>query len=422
MLERNMLFISHAGEDNDFTQWLALQLSRECYGVWCDLTKLLGGENWPKEINQALQERAQRFLFILSRYSNSKDNPLGELELALTLMKKHQLGDFVVLLKIDDIQKEELDFRIQNIQWIDFTEGWYSGLLKLLKLLGRENILKNELFGPTAVNYWWSTIGAESISIIQREEFLCSNRFEILSLPKTFYIHVCESEPALKGYIKYPIIPYKNYLISFNSYNDLNIDKGIVSPLIESLEYPISNLIDGTCPIFINNIDAENQLIKLINQAFEKYLKNIGLREFYLSKGRCYYFDKNVLEDGRIIYTNSTELSNRTKLWGKRLHESWHFALRPKYFKEPKPHYLINTHIVISGGEIHAASPSATKRWKNNHWRDRLRASMLHIAEDQEIILLVRSKGGSLTVKTKSIEFKNTVTYNEPNEPIDQDE
>jgi len=49
-----MLFISHAWDDFEVTKWLALQLANEGYGVWCDITKFLVGENWPKEINIAL--------------------------------------------------------------------------------------------------------------------------------------------------------------------------------------------------------------------------------------------------------------------------------------------------------------------------------------------------------------------------------
>lgn len=61
--DRNMLFISHAWEDFEFTKWISLKLAKEGFGVWCDLTKLLGGENWPKEINKALQRRTCKFLF-----------------------------------------------------------------------------------------------------------------------------------------------------------------------------------------------------------------------------------------------------------------------------------------------------------------------------------------------------------------------
>jgi hypothetical protein len=51
-----MLFISHANpEDNEFSRWLALQLANEGYPVWCDLTKLLGGEDFWADIEQAIR-------------------------------------------------------------------------------------------------------------------------------------------------------------------------------------------------------------------------------------------------------------------------------------------------------------------------------------------------------------------------------
>ena len=51
-----MLFISHANpEDNEFAQWLALQLAKCGYPVWCDLTKLLGGETFWSDIEEALR-------------------------------------------------------------------------------------------------------------------------------------------------------------------------------------------------------------------------------------------------------------------------------------------------------------------------------------------------------------------------------
>jgi len=53
---RNMIFVSHANpEDNLFTRWLALRLAREGYPVWSDLTKLLGGEDFWRDIEVAIR-------------------------------------------------------------------------------------------------------------------------------------------------------------------------------------------------------------------------------------------------------------------------------------------------------------------------------------------------------------------------------
>jgi TIR domain len=63
---RDTLLLSHANpEDDDFTSWLALQLANEGYRVWCDLTKLLGGEVLWDEIEEVIKTRAVQVLYVL---------------------------------------------------------------------------------------------------------------------------------------------------------------------------------------------------------------------------------------------------------------------------------------------------------------------------------------------------------------------
>src|ERR1700752_2466117 len=82
---RDHLFISYAGEDWPFVEWLALRLKAEGYKGWCDRFKLLGGESYPKDIDEAIKNRTIRLLAVLSRYSVQKPNPLKERTLALNL-------------------------------------------------------------------------------------------------------------------------------------------------------------------------------------------------------------------------------------------------------------------------------------------------------------------------------------------------
>lgn len=80
---RDTIFVSHASsEDNEITLWLALRLAREGYPVWCDLTKLLGGEDFWVDAERVLRERTVKFLFVLSRISNQKAGTLKEQALA----------------------------------------------------------------------------------------------------------------------------------------------------------------------------------------------------------------------------------------------------------------------------------------------------------------------------------------------------
>src|SRR5690606_32658945 len=79
---RDMLFVGHANpEDNEIARWLALRLATEGYPVWCDLTKLLGGEAFWSDIESAIRERTSKYLLVLSRTSNAKPGVLNELSL-----------------------------------------------------------------------------------------------------------------------------------------------------------------------------------------------------------------------------------------------------------------------------------------------------------------------------------------------------
>ena len=108
---RDTLLLSHANpEDNEFARWITLQLAREGYPVWCDLTKLLGGEAFWDDIQDAIKNRTIKFLFVSSRTSNSKEGPLQELDCAKGVAKKFKdtLRDFIIPLKIDDLPHDDV--------------------------------------------------------------------------------------------------------------------------------------------------------------------------------------------------------------------------------------------------------------------------------------------------------------------------
>jgi hypothetical protein len=140
LTSRDMLFVSHANpEDNDFTLWLALQLAKDGYGVWCDLTKLLGGENFWKDAEEAIRTKTARFLYVLTRRSNGKEGPRNELQIAKNVSKKDKsLHDFIVPLHIDDLPHGEINVLLTSINAIAFENGWAKGYAQLLEVLERE--------------------------------------------------------------------------------------------------------------------------------------------------------------------------------------------------------------------------------------------------------------------------------------------
>ena len=80
---REHLLINYATEDWALAEWLTRKLTAEGYRVWCDRFMLLGGESYPREIDEAIKSRTFRMLSLLSRASLTKPNPLKERTLAL---------------------------------------------------------------------------------------------------------------------------------------------------------------------------------------------------------------------------------------------------------------------------------------------------------------------------------------------------
>jgi hypothetical protein len=132
------LFISYAGEDSALAEWLTRKLTAEGYRVWCDRFKLLGGESYPKDIDEAIKHQTFRMLALLSRHSISKDNPVKERTLALSIGKEHEI-DFLIPLNVDGLTPTELNWMTSDLTFIPFHRSWAVGLQQLLKKLDSIN-------------------------------------------------------------------------------------------------------------------------------------------------------------------------------------------------------------------------------------------------------------------------------------------
>ncbi len=412
---RDMIFISHASEDSDFTRWLALQLAKEGYGVWCDLTKLLGGENWPQEINEALQTKTQKFLFVLSSISNKKLDPLNELEVARGVVKKAGLKNFIIPLKIDNLAFDETDFRLQSYQAISFRDNWARGLAQLLKALNRDKVEKNNRFSPDAVSNWWRQNITGSETLRQTSETLQSNRFRILSYPEIIYAHHVGQNVTIRGDFSFPFFLFKEYLISFSSYDEL--DEDLLSQVVITESHPIeiSGLVTGKHPLVKSPGQGDYILSRLMNQSLSKGLMTKGFRYYNLSKSRCFYFDNMTLPGKKIKYTNAGELDQRLVLWGKHYADTWHFGVVGNFVRLPVPHFSIHPSVLLkTKGNIRPAPRSVYKRWYNQTWRNRIRASMIHLAEGLGELSFSVGRDKHVRLKSLSDEFLMPISYQEP--------
>src|SRR5262245_12939657 len=156
-LKRDMPFVSHSNpEDNTFALWLTLRLGEMGFKVWCDLTRLIGGETFWDKAEDAIRNSTAKFLYVLSRTSNSKDGVLRELQLAQALTKSQSLENFVVPLRIDDLRFEDTTIELQRLLSIQFHPSWEAGLAQLLRRLETDAVHRSSVSGPSAIAAWWT--------------------------------------------------------------------------------------------------------------------------------------------------------------------------------------------------------------------------------------------------------------------------
>lgn len=179
---RDHLFVSHASEDDPFAEWLTLKLTSEGYKVWCDHIKLLGGESYPKDIDEAIKSQTFRFLALISRNSLLKPNPLKERTLALNLGRERN-ENFVIPLNIDGLKPTEIDWMTSDITFIPFHGRWFAGLEQLLMNLSKAGAPRTATNGRMAVREWY----LQQDVVEAKPETIWSNLIPILEIPRFVY-------------------------------------------------------------------------------------------------------------------------------------------------------------------------------------------------------------------------------------------
>ena len=430
---RDTLLLSHANpEDNEFTLWLALQLANEGYRVWCDLTKLLGGEAFWDDIEEVIKTRAAKVLYVLSRTSNAKDGPLKELHFAQGVAKKEKLKDFVIPLHIDDLPHGDTTIEITRINTVPCAPSWGAGLAKLLEKLEEDRVPKDPKFNRTAVNEWWRTqFSAEQGLRKEPEEYL-SNWFPI-TLPTHIYFHslsrksigVLEVAPTLP----YPAVQDGMFLITFAEASDFEGKLG-----------PEMYIAKASEPLEVAGLLAEPKstfgkyLFQLLRVAWEQMLAERKLPVYELAnKAQCFYFPKDRVPNDKVFYTGvdgertyramvgySSRTNPTTGVSVKRL---WHYAVQARPLVHPMLAYIFKSHVLFTSDgatiweskkRLAAARRSQCKSWWNDEWRDRMLAAATYLSDGADKITIKLGSTASLSIPPTPLLFCSPVSYTDP--------
>lgn len=402
---RDMLFVSHANpEDNDFAQWISLQLAREGFPVWCDLTKLLGGETFWKDVEVALRGRTIKFVSVLSRTSNTKQGPRDELDLALKVQRLEGLNDFVIPLWIDDLPSGEFNVNIGRITAIRFQEGWAAGFARLLKKLEEEKVLRKQEFNPGAVASWWRDYASATQGVKDEPEPLISNWYPLEE--STLYFHELARKSIgpieLPPILPFPATKHNQYMVAFAPAEDFRDAMGSDLKVVSSFTRRINSSNPSDEPQRIWSYSDERKAISsLLRQAWSQMLRSQELPTYtFANQALGFFFVKDKLPSNRGYFIEPDGSSGwRSVVGTKTLKDSegtvkgyryWHFCLEAKPTSFPYFGYTMKSHVLFSDDGVtlwqsqermHRARRSQCRNWWNDRWRGLIGAGVNFLAD-----------------------------------------
>jgi hypothetical protein len=441
MSERRLIFLSHATpQDNVFATWLATQLAIAGYEVWCDVTKLLGGERFWNDITEAISLHSFRFLFASTIESNRKAGTERELKIATEAQKKFGLKDFVVPLKVDQFPFQATLQAIRELNFIRFDESRAAGLSQLLKLLEREGAPKSETAGPACVSEWYRRSLEPQRQVVISNETCYSNWFR-LYLPKQLRFHYftgLESQlESIASTFPYPYRIHGRYLVSFSPARDVRERLGTqwdatksVEPLTASFSY------QGNERLNIDAFTANNIVHDLVRQSWDQEMSRQGLHSHMLASAlpACFFKNGHLQKNkafftaygGRRTYRQLVGHKSKRTAEGVRLPDGfWHYAISASPQLAPFPRLVFRHHVVFTDDgktpwqnaqRMHKARRGVCKNWWNREWRDRLFAFCATIGAGATELAITVGAGQSIRVGMVPMSFVSPWTYYEDGE------
>jgi hypothetical protein len=438
---RELLFLSHANpEDNEFTLWLGLQLGREGYQVWSDLTELLGGEDFWKDIDDAIRNRAVKFIFVLTKASNTKPGPADELYLAKQIARTSGLKDFIIPVTIDDLPHSDTKIEIGRLNAIPFKESWAQGLSQLLSKLDRDGVPTNAAAGPGVVSAWWRE-KRQQVPVTETEEDYLSNWFSVESMPLHIYVHELASaalsaDAPIPGSCSVPTFREGQHIITFANRQELTTAWGHAH-FGRTRRFLSQAFLRGDGPWpQRRRRDASRIMSRLFQLAWLQFTAAKGLAHYVLANETMMsYFPLSVAgSDDRVYFKGvDSKRAYRSVVGFKtvgmdRRRRYWHFGVQARINCDEQCAVVIKPHVVFSDDgqriwsskeRLHSARRSQCKNWWNSEWRDRICGTMSWLAAEGSAFSVPMSPGSAISVSSRSLMFRSPVSYVDPTKVIE---
>lgn len=398
---RNHLFISYAPEDRIFAEWLTRKLTAEGYLVWCESFKLLGGNQYPKNVNKAIKDETFRMIAVYSDKSLKNMEIMRQWALASNISDEREI-DFLIPIKADSFDISQLDRETEKLIFISFNENWATGLQQLIENLNTINAPKPLINGKEiAIEFFF-----EKDVLTEEPETLYSNCFSIKKIPTVIYRFQIDNN--------FPDEESQNFLWAYRKVND---------DLVLSFHHPPKELLDK-CKITEIGGDSWRDVDKITwkDGKKEKWINTFNLvseliRKSLIAKShqkglifcpvtKLHHFPKSLIEGNKTSFFLPDGTRNRPinvvgerKFYKPQKSEYYRYHLAPTFFVEKE---LYNEFSVIfrlriyltdlEGNPLISRKRNSRRKhlcvsWWNDEWFKRLLLVSQFLSDDNEITI-----------------------------------
>lgn len=433
---RDSVFISHATpEDNAFTLWLGCRLAALGYHVFADILRLKGGDDWERVLEDAIRNRAKRFLLVGTPGGVQKQGVRNEINLAIETAKRIGESDFIVPLRLAAYPPP---LQIAHTQYINFEKGWAQGLAELLPVLEEANVPK--IIIPEENKTWQSLQLKDARSIGSGAEQLVSNWLTIASLPTSIAFYDFKSGVSIgvaqkaRADCPLPIAIHNRGFLSF-------------APLHQLQEYFGPNLpieIVDTCKTdtFLSNgwrsqhlepKDCRPKFTDITRRALDTHFGSKGLRSFEYASGRAAWWATArhaTLDQHTFMWAS---LKGRRQLVGRSEKRGfyWHYAIDCLVRSSPIRHVRVTGRVVFTSNghdligdarRLHRMRRTFCKGWRNDKWRDLLLAFWHWISDGAEFVDVSLGDGNFMRLQLPPHVFTASFGISSPSDAATDDQ
>lgn len=403
------------------------------YEVWADIMRLQGGQDWSRELEGALRNRAFKMLLVCTPAGLDKQGVRNEIQIGSDLAKKLNDKEFIIPLRLENF---EAPFLIAHLQYINFKSSWAGGFTELIELLAAAGVPRGH---PGPIQSWLNAHQEGSAKLLHKSEPLVSNWLEVHSFPTA--IHYCE--PPVGSSLErfqnrqshfWPTVPFRGGVITFAKPDDQG-HLGIDLPCRVVAYVDTNNFLnEGWKAYGIDSVQARRMYTDLGTQAFDKYCSARGLKS-YMGAGRrlSWWGDIKTAPLDKVKFDWGYRQGRRNIIGHSEVRGvHWHYAMNVQLRTAPCQHLRIAARLVFSQNGMdaiddsrraHTLRRSLAKGWRNARWRDMLCAFLWWLSEDKVFLKLPLGNSEFITARIPPRQFSCPVTVDEAiQELLDEDD